>query len=179
MSASGQVRVTHRYKAPPQTVFDAWLDPGTAGRFLFATPTGQMVKVEIDPRVGGQFNLTDRRPEMGDVEHVGTYLEIDRPRRLVFDFAVPAYDPARTTVTLEIAPDGDGSVLTLTHDGVLEDWLAPTQQGWTMILGSLEAAVLGSQVDDPQVGKEGAHRDDQADGGETVEDALHPVRLGG
>ena len=94
---TAQVRATHRYGAPPETVFDAWLDPKVAGRFLFATPTGQMVKAEIDPRVGGHFNFTDRRPDMGDVEHVGTYLAIERPRRLVFEFAVPAYDPTRTT----------------------------------------------------------------------------------
>src|SRR5204863_9368402 len=63
---TAQVRVTHRYDAPPERVFHAWLDPKLAGRFLFATPTGRMIKAEIDPKVGGQFNFTDRRPDMGD-----------------------------------------------------------------------------------------------------------------
>jgi uncharacterized protein YndB with AHSA1/START domain len=138
---TAQVRVTHRYDAAPERVFDAWLDPKLAGRFLFATPTGQMVKAEIDPRVGGKFNFTDRRPDMGDVEHVGSYLEIDRPRRLVFEFAVPAYDPTKTRVTIEIAPSGSGSELTLTHDGVLEGWVTQTQAGWGVILDGLEKVV--------------------------------------
>jgi uncharacterized protein YndB with AHSA1/START domain len=142
MTKTGQVRVSHRYKASLEDVFDAFFDEKIAGKFMFATPDGEMVKVDIDPRVGGNFSFTDRRPEMGDVEHVGTYLEIDRPRRLVFEFAVPKYDPTRTTVTIEIVADGAGSVLTLTHDGVLEEWAARTQQGWGMILGSLER-VLG------------------------------------
>jgi uncharacterized protein YndB with AHSA1/START domain len=138
---TAQVRATHRYDAPPEKVFDAWLDPKVAGRFLFATPTGQMIKAEIDARVGGKFNFTDRRPGMGDVEHIGTYLEIDRPRRLVFDFAVPAYDPTKTVVTIEIAPSGSGSELTLTHDGVFESYVTQTQQGWGMILDGLAKAL--------------------------------------
>jgi len=135
------VRATHRYDAPPGRVFDAWLDPKVAGKFLFATPTGTMIRAETDPRVGGHFTFVDRRPDMGDVEHVGTYLEIDRPRRLVFEFAVPAYEPTRTKITLDFAPDGEGCRLTLTHEGVFEEYVKQTEHGWGMILGSLERAL--------------------------------------
>jgi uncharacterized protein YndB with AHSA1/START domain len=140
--ATATVRATHRYDAAPERVFDAWLDPKIAGTFLFATPTGQMIKAEIDPRVGGKFNFTDRRPDMGDVEHVGAYIEIDRPRRLVFDFAVPAYDPTRTKIILEFAPDGDGCVLTLVHEGVFEEYVTQTEHGWGMILDGLKRALV-------------------------------------
>jgi len=137
------VRVTRHYDARPERVFDAWLDPVIAGRFLFATPTGQMIRAEIDARVGGKFTFTDRRPDMGDVEHVGTYVEIDRPRRVVFDFAVPAYEPTLTRITLDFAPAGAGCDLTLTHDGVFEDYIKQTEHGWGMILGGLEKALGG------------------------------------
>jgi uncharacterized protein YndB with AHSA1/START domain len=136
-----ELKVSHRYPFPRERVFDAWLDPKIARRFLFATPEGEMVRAETDPRVGGRFTFVDRRPEMGDVEHVGEYLEIDRPRRLVFTFAVPQYDPGDTTVTLDFAPDGDGCVVTLSHAGVLEEWAKRTTQGWTTILESLERAL--------------------------------------
>jgi len=139
--ATAQVRVTHRYDAAPERVFDAWLDPKLAGRFLFATPTGQMIKTEIDPKVGGHFNFTDRRPDMGDVEHVGTYVEIDRPRRLVFDFSVPKYEAALTRIALDLVPSGDGTDLTLTHEGVFEDYVARTEHGWGMILDGLARAL--------------------------------------
>src|ERR1700694_1259611 len=99
----GPVTVTRRFDFPIERVFDAWLDPVRAGKFLFATPTGKMVRVEIDARVGGAFTFTDRR-DGEDVEHIGTYLEIDRPRRLVFTFAVPKYSGQFTRVSIDLKP---------------------------------------------------------------------------
>lgn len=144
-TAAETVTITahHRYAAPPETVFDAWLDPALARRFAFATPDGEMIVAEIDPRVGGKFNFTDRRPAMGDVAHVGEYLEIDRPRRLKFTFGVPQFDPGLTTVTLDFKPvDGGGTELTLTHEGVAPEWAEGTPKGWAMILDGL-AKVVG------------------------------------
>lgn len=130
------LKVSRRYAAAPERVFDAWLDPKTVGKWLFATPNGQMIRVEIDARVGGQFTIVRR--EGDDIEHVGEYLEIDRPRRLVFTFGVPKFSAEMTRVTVEIAPAGQGCELTLTHDGVLPEWAERTQSGWGMILDGLE-----------------------------------------
>ena len=134
------VRVTHRFSQSPERVFDAWLDPTKARKFLFATPAGQMVRAEIDARVGGKFVFVDRRGGE-DIEHTGEYLEIDRPRRLVFSFAVPKFSTERTRVVVEIAPAGTGCELTLTHEGVLPDYAERTRGGWTMILDGLAAAL--------------------------------------
>jgi uncharacterized protein YndB with AHSA1/START domain len=132
------VRVTRRFDASPERVFDAWLDPARAARFLFATPTGQMVRAEIDARVGGKFLFVDRRDGV-DAEHFGEYLEIDRPRRLVFSFAVPNYPPTR--VIVEIVARGSGCELTLTHEGVLPEFVSRTEAGWGMILEGLGRAL--------------------------------------
>lgn len=136
------VTVTHRYAHSAERVFDAWLDPQLARRFLFTTADGEVVRCEIDARVGGRYTIVDRRPPgdaqfTGDITHVGEYLEIDRPRRLVFTFGVPQFDPGYTRVTVEIAPDGDGCLLTLTNDDVPDEWADSNTQGWTMILESL------------------------------------------
>lgn len=129
--------VERRIAAAPEMVFDAWLDPDAVGSWLFATPDGVMETVEIDPRVGGKFLIVERRGE-ALAEHFGEYLEIDRPRRLVFTFAA-VRDEGHTRVTVEIRPDGEGSQLTLTHemDPRWADYEAQTRQGWTMILDGL------------------------------------------
>ena len=134
------IRVTHRFSQSPERVFDAWLDPAKAKKFLFATPVGEMVRAEIDARVGGRFTFVDRR-NGEDIEHVGEYLEIDRPRRLVFAFAVPKFSAERTTVIIEIAPSVSGCELALTHEGVLPEYASRTEGGWNMILEGLAAAL--------------------------------------
>jgi len=141
MKAAGQViRITRHFDASPERVFDAWLDPQTASRWLFTDPKGKITRCEIDARVGGKFLIVDTRA-VGDVDHVGEYLEIDRPRRLVFTFSVPRYSPQQTRVTLDIVPSGKGCELTLTHENVLPEWTEQTQQGWAMILGALEESL--------------------------------------
>ena len=139
--------IAHVSRVFPYTaerVFDAWLDPERARRWLFATPAGEMVRAEIDPRVGGQFIFTDRR-DGKDVEHTGEYLEIDRPRRLVFTFAVSGVDGPPDLVHIDIAPLSNGCELTLKHEMRAEyaEYQGRTEKGWTTILDSLEAA-LGS-----------------------------------
>lgn len=141
-TARPAVVVTRRFDAPAERVFDAWLDPAAAGRWLFATPEGKMLRVEINARVAGKFVIVEQRAD-GPVEHIGTYREIDRPRRIVFDFSVPKYSSESTRVTVEIVPRGPACELTLTHEGVLPDYRERTVQGWTGILARL-AEILAS-----------------------------------
>jgi uncharacterized protein YndB with AHSA1/START domain len=136
------VRVARRFSAPPERVFDAFLDPAQARRFLFATATGQIVGADIDPRVGGSFCFVDRRDGV-DVAHFGTYLEIDRPRRLVFRFSVAQYSTEGDRVVIEIAPLSTGCELTLTHE-MKPEWAQYADRaegGWNSILEALAATV--------------------------------------
>ena len=123
------VSVTRRFDVSPERVFDAWLDPKVASRWLFTSSTSQANDTQIDARVGGKWRISDRR---GDVDYMGhgEYLEIDRPRRLVFTFGMPQFSPAFNRVTVEIEPDGTGSILTLTHEGVPESDKAGLEMGW-------------------------------------------------
>ncbi len=142
VTAERMVRVTRKFEASPERVFDAWLNPETAGKWLFATPNGEMVRCEIDARVGGKFRLVDRR-DGDDVDHLGEYVEIDRPRRLVFTFAVPKFSWQYTKVTVEITPTAGGCELRLTQEHVLPEWASRTEQGWGMILSGLAESLKG------------------------------------
>jgi uncharacterized protein YndB with AHSA1/START domain len=141
MSSNQKVTVhaTHSFAAKPERVFDAWLDPKMAAKWLFATPTGTITRCEIDARVGGKFSIV--REEGIEIDHVGEYREIDRPRRLVFTFGVPKFSSEMTRVIIEIVASGKGCQLTLTHEGVLPDYGERTKEGWATILGNLEKSI--------------------------------------
>ena len=137
------VRVTHRFHATAERVYDAFLDPAKASRFLFATATGEIVRCDIDARVGGTFTITDRRYGE-DVVHSGTYLALDRPRRIVFTFSVEKYSSDVSRVTIEITPSHPGCDVTLIHEMKADSapYRERAEQGWTAILDVASVAVV-------------------------------------
>ncbi|WP_026607400.1 SRPBCC family protein [Methylocapsa acidiphila] len=132
--------VSRRFAAHPERLFDAWFDPTTVGVWLFATPGGVSKHVEIDPRVGGGFAIHEQRGELL-ATHFGAYHEILRPSRIVFAFGSDKQS-ASSLVTVEIRPDGDGGMLTLTHR-IEPEWAAldaSIRAGWSAILEGLARA---------------------------------------
>lgn len=128
-----KVRVTQRYSASPERVFDAWLDPDSAGRWLFATAWRPLSRVEIDARRGGPYRLVDGK----GAEFAGSYIEIARPRRLVFTLAMENSPRIVTRVTAEIEPLKSGCELRLVHEDVPPDQAGRTENRWTGILYGL------------------------------------------
>lgn len=95
-----------------------------------------MLKVEIDARVGGRFCFVDRRGGE-DIEHTGAYLELQRPNRLVFSFAVPRYSTNVDRVSIDITSSARGGcTLTLRHELPPEAAAVQrrAQRGWASVL---------------------------------------------
>jgi uncharacterized protein YndB with AHSA1/START domain len=136
-----RLKVQHRFAASAERVYDAWLDPEKVQKFLYTTGTSDVVRCDIDARVGGKYAIVDRR-DGEDVLHEGTYLELERPRRIVFTARVPKYSPDEDRITIDIEPLEHGCELTLTTE-TADDWADDTQRGWTMILDVLDELLPG------------------------------------
>jgi uncharacterized protein YndB with AHSA1/START domain len=131
-----EIRVTQQFSAPADRVFDAWLDRETAGNWLFATASRPAMRVTIDARVGGAFRVVERSGGM-DVEYAGEYVEIARPRRLVFTLSGWKYSQNSARVTVGIVPQVAGCELTLTHDSVLPGHAGRVEGHWAGMLYGL------------------------------------------
>lgn len=143
------VSVTRRYAASAERVFDAWLDPSMIAKFMFGPHLRDesIVHLDVDARVGGAFSFLVRRQET-EVDHVGHYLELARPSRLVFTWSAFAAGADRNSssasrVAIDIVPHRDGCVLTLTHAMPAEwaDFAERTKRGWTTMTDALVAAL--------------------------------------
>jgi uncharacterized protein YndB with AHSA1/START domain len=136
-------RVVKRFAAPPEKVFDAWLDTKMIGTFMFGPQLRdeQIVRLSLEARVGGKFSFAVRR-QGNEIDHIGEYLEIDRPKRLVFTWGIKG-DSQGAKVIIDIKPHAAGCELTLTHELApgWEDFAPRVEEAWNKMLGELAAAV--------------------------------------
>lgn len=134
------MRVSRQFGVPAVRVFDAWVDPLVACKFLFATPGGEMLRTQIDARVGGSFHIVEKRNGT-PVEHIGIFLELTRPRRISFLFRVPYYSPESTRVSIGVLAMESGCEVVVSHEGVAEEMADRTEEGWQAILQGLEGVL--------------------------------------
>jgi uncharacterized protein YndB with AHSA1/START domain len=134
------VVVVRRFlSAPRERVFAAWLDPVALARFMRARADATAT-AEVDARPGGRFLIVMRHRGKA-VEHSGSYLEIDPPKRLSFTWNSDNTDSLDTVVTIEFYEVNNGTDLILTHRRLPVTQMDLHRNGWTLIIAELEAVL--------------------------------------
>ncbi len=131
--------VVQNFTAPPQRVYDAILSPDMIARFMFGSllREEEILHIANEPVEGGAFSFKVRRGA-DELDHVGRYLELIPPTRIVYTWNI-APDTAFSVVTIDITETAAGCSLKLTHQ-IDPEWAAyieRTQQGWTKMFGVL------------------------------------------
>jgi len=153
------VRVERDYRAPPEVIFDAWLDPALVGRWM--APGSIKGSAQIEPQSGGRYRVIHLAGE----EPVGGFdariVELDRPQRLVFAWGFLGPDgergfvrpdgkrganlDSRLTITFKRLPSG--TRLSLVHEelddlaAALPDIAEQVEAGWEIVLEKLAGIV--------------------------------------
>jgi uncharacterized protein YndB with AHSA1/START domain len=147
----GTFRLERSFAAPPVEVFDAWTNPAVLERWWAARPTWSSPGCEVDLRVGGRYRLRMRDDQSEEVHVVGgEYLEVDRPRRLVYtwcwedDEGLHPGHVSVVSVDFRPAGNGEGTTLVLEHSGLAsEESLRGHGAGWQGCLESLARRIFG------------------------------------
>ena len=123
---------TEHIKAPPEVVFPYFTDPALI--------------VDVDRRPG-RSRPAARRPLLtrhGPEPCPRRLLTVDPPYRVVFSWGIPGNEslpPGGSTVEVVLTPDGDDTMVVLTHRGLPPTHIGSHRSGWERQLGRLPAAV--------------------------------------
>ena len=130
------VEVRRTFAASPKRVFQAWTTPEEVKLWAAPGPTLGVPVAEIDLRVGGGYRIHMREPSGKEYRVVGTYREVDPPRRLVYTWSWET-DPTvvDSIVTVEFHDRGGSTEVVLRHEGLPTEKRAGHEVGWN---GSLD-----------------------------------------
>jgi uncharacterized protein YndB with AHSA1/START domain len=140
MLTKPSLTLKRRLKATPAQVFKAWTDPEKIVRWFGPKETAAgSVQAEVDVRPGGRYRMNFQTDDGERHQVGGVYREVMPDSRLVFTWAWQSTPERESLVTVTIAADGDGSLLTLHHEQFFDQKARDGhERGWTGTLDKLE-----------------------------------------
>jgi len=126
-----------RLKASPAEVYAAWTEPQRLVKW-FGPDAGPVKRAELDVRVGGRYFVIFNT-EDGEEHHVsGIYREVVPNEKLVFSWTWRSTPERESQVTVLIAPEDRGSLVTLHHERFFDDKVRDDHhRGWNGCLDKL------------------------------------------
>ena len=132
--------LTRRLNAPPEKVYAAWTNPQQIARWFGpARVKAGTEQASIDARIGGSYRVAFDMEDGAHAEVGGVYRELVPNQRLVFSWAWHSAPERESLVTVVLKPDGEGTLLTLTHEQFFDQAACDGhQRGWSGALDKLE-----------------------------------------
>ena len=140
MLTKPSLTLKRKLKATPAQVFSAWADPKKIVHWFGPNETqGGSVAAEMDVRPGGRYRISFKSQDGEYHEVGGVYREVVLDSRLVFTWAWHSTPDRQSLVTVTVAKDGDGTLLTLNHEQFFDEEARDGhQRGWTGTLEKLD-----------------------------------------
>ncbi len=119
----GSFTVERFYEALPARVYRAFADPKAKARWFVGPDGWQEIEREQDFRLGGREIAHGRFPDGTESRFVARYHEIVPEERIVYvyDMHVGGVFVSISLATLEFTPQGAGTSLRITEQGVFID----------------------------------------------------------
>jgi uncharacterized protein YndB with AHSA1/START domain len=140
LASRPSLTLTRRLNAPLEKVYAAWADPQKLTQWFGPSKIRPgTLKAEMDVRVGGRYRISFEQ-ESGEYSEVGgVYREVVPNARLVFSWAWHSTPERESLVTVQLRPDGAGTLLTFHHEQFADQTARDNhERGWNELLGKLE-----------------------------------------
>ena len=135
-----ELRLVRRYPVACEKVWRAWTDPQALSAWFGPGEPHSVLVAELDVRVGGRYRIRFRTQDGEQHEVGGRYEEVQPQRRLVFSWAWHTTPERVSRVTVEMRPDGEGTVLDFLHERFVDaEARANHERGWTGTFAKLDA----------------------------------------
>lgn len=134
------VEVEIEIDAPAEVIFDYFVVPEKLERWLGPSEG-------LDPRPGGRFAAT-----LSDDDRAsGSYLDIDRPKRLSFSWGWEGSEtvpPGSSVVEVTLEETGSTTVVRVSHRGLPDDQPSSHLDGWLHYLGVCHEVIVDTAAGD-------------------------------
>ena len=141
LATKPSLTLKRRLNAPPAKVYAAWTEPAKIARW-FGPQGAEVLRAEADVRVGGRYRVIFRVPDGDEHDVSGVYREVVPNQKLVFTWAWISTPERESLVTVALKRDGDGTLLTLTHEQFFDEAARDRHRsGWSGVLDNLESYV--------------------------------------
>ena len=115
VASPSSLLISRTYPASVERVFKAWTDANQLGQW-FAPTDDYTSRASVDLQVGHEYRIAITH-KGGNVHTIlGTYRLIDPPRKLVYTWRWEGGPMADTLVTVDFAPEGETTKVTITHE---------------------------------------------------------------
>lgn len=124
------------YPQSPEQVWAAWTDPQALRQWFFPADVPGVAIPKFDVRPGGEYRIEFAAGAAMEAHvAVGTFREVVPGRRLVFTWDWQGQPPMGSVVHVELEKAGNGTRLTLRHEGLPGQEAADLHRlGWNAIL---------------------------------------------
>jgi uncharacterized protein YndB with AHSA1/START domain len=142
---SSNLKIVRKFNVLPEAVFDALTNPDSMKVWW---TEGTMF--DIDLKIGGRWTIMRQE---GNTIHIvlGEYLEIEKPNKLKYSYAMPQYSENIDTISIDIVADGEaGCIMTFEQVGkdieselskVPEGSVSNSERGWNQAFDLIKSAI--------------------------------------
>ena len=141
---SSSLKIVRRFNVKPAVVFDVFTNPDSM-KIWWTKNTS----FDIDLKVGGRWTIM-RQTQDAIYIVLGEYLEIEKPHKLKYSYAMPQYSTMIDTISIDMIADGEkGTIMTFEQVGkdiekelseVVEGSKSNSERGWNQAFDLMENA---------------------------------------